>query len=64
MTHLWVGTEAPSEYIELQLCREFNCLPSQLRNESFEDVLNILQMMSAEAQVREKTNKKRQGKYK
>lgn len=64
MTHLWVGTEAPSEYVELQLCREFNCLPSQLRDESYEDVLNILQMMSGEAIVRDKNNKKRQGKYK
>ncbi len=39
------------EYIELQLCREFHCLPSQLRKEKDEDILRILAMMGVEAKV-------------
>jgi hypothetical protein len=40
------------EYIELQLCREFHCLPSQLQAEPADNVLAVLAMMSAEAHVR------------
>lgn len=50
--HLWAAAPAPIEYIEMQLCREFGCLPSQLRAEPADNVLGILAMMSAEARVR------------
>ena len=59
---MWVGAPAPTEYIELQLCREFNCLPSQLRNESYDDIANILEMKAAEAKVRQTQTNKRRGK--
>lgn len=50
--HLWAAAPAPLEYIELQLCREFGCLPSQLRAEPVDNVLGVLAMMSAEARVK------------
>ena len=50
--HLWASASAPIEYVELQLCREFHCLPSQLREEPADNVLAVLAMMSAESQVR------------
>jgi hypothetical protein len=50
--HLWSSAPAPIEYIELQLCREFHCLPSQLQEEPADNVLAVLAMMSAESQVR------------
>jgi hypothetical protein len=56
MSHLATGAPAPAEYIELQLCREFRCLPSQLRREHIHDVTNILTMMSAEEKTRRVRN--------
>lgn len=50
--HLWAAAPAPPEYLELALCREFGCLPSQLRNEKLSDVLGIMSMMGAEAKVK------------
>jgi hypothetical protein len=49
------------EYIELQLCREFHCLPSQLRAEADEDILRILEMKSVEARVQQRKKKARRG---
>ena len=50
---------APGEYTELQLCREFHCLPSQLRAERFSDIYRFLIMMSAEEQVRQTRQKRK-----
>lgn len=49
----------PPEYLELQLCREFHVLPSQLRREPIRNVQQILTMMDVEAKVRERTKKTR-----
>ena len=56
--HLWTGGPIPPEYIELQLCREFHCLPSQLRQENIVDVYKILDMLDVEARVKNKRNGK------
>lgn len=50
--HLWAAAPAPAEYVELQLCREFHVLPSQLRAEPIDNVEMVLTLMAAEAKVR------------
>jgi hypothetical protein len=42
----------PREYVELQLCREFHVLPSQLRAERMTDIYAILRMMEIENRVK------------
>lgn len=59
ITHLWAKSPAPLEYIELHLCREFHVLPSQLRAEPHDNVLDILEMLGAEATVNKKKSKRR-----
>ena len=59
LKHLATGMPAPGEYTELQLCREFHCLPSQLRAERFSDIYRFLIMMSAEEQVRQTRQKRK-----
>lgn len=39
-------------YTELQLCREFHCLPSALRAERYSDVMAIIAMLNMEEQIR------------
>jgi hypothetical protein len=53
-----VNAPAPAEYVELQLCREFHCLPSQLRAERLTDIENVLAMMAAEAKIRKQNRRK------
>lgn len=57
--HLWAAAPAPIEYVEMQLCREFHCLPSTLRAEPVDNVETLLVLMSAEAKVR----KAKHGRY-
>jgi hypothetical protein len=57
--HLWTKGPAPLEYIELVLCREFGCRPSELRQERAVDLFRVLDMMNVEAKVREKRAPKR-----
>lgn len=45
------------EYVELRLCREYHCLPSQLRQERASDVIFMLHAMSVEHRVREARKK-------
>lgn len=52
LAHLWAQAPAPAEYVELSLCREFGCLPSELRREPVENVLEIMAMISAENKVK------------
>ena len=59
IAHLWAKSPAPPEYVELHLCREFHVLPSQLRAEPHENVLDILEMLGAEATVNKKKSKRR-----
>jgi len=47
---LQYNREVPFEWIELQLCREFHCLPSQLSQESDEKMRLFLNMMNIESQ--------------
>lgn len=57
--HLWAGGAAnppPLEYVELQLCREFHVMPSQLRQERLDDLDRWLVMMDVEAKVRKQRN--------
>jgi len=61
MGHLWTGGAAPAEYVELQLCREFHVLPSQLRREPIRNVQAILTMMDVEAKVANMKKKSRNG---
>ena len=41
----------PAEYVTFVLCRLLHCLPSQLREESYRDVVMILQCMATEAEM-------------
>lgn len=54
LAHLWNGMPAPREFVEYKLCDRFKCLPSQLRNERYEDVMNLLTCMSSEKLVEKK----------
>ncbi len=51
----------PPEYLEMQLCREFHVLPSQLRKEPISNVQRILTMMDVEAKVADMKKKSRNG---
>lgn len=57
--HLWADGPIPDEYVDLILCRELHCLPSQLAREPAKDILAILTMMGVEGQVRRLRNKMR-----
>lgn len=46
-------------YVELQLCREFGVLPSQLRAEKWTDINRILNMMDVENRVKAARGKHR-----
>ena len=48
----------PQAYMELQLCREFHVLPSELGREPVLNVLRVLTMMDVEAKVRKARNGK------
>ena len=52
---MWVDPKrhpAPTEYTTLVLCRDvYHCTPSQLRQESAEDVLAALLILDVENQV-------------
>lgn len=37
----------PFEYTKLQLCKLFNCLPSQLENENFEELMMLMAVDNA-----------------
>lgn len=54
LAHLWLGQPAPQEFVEYRLCERFKCLPPQLSEVSYEDVLSLLACMAAEAQVNQK----------
>ena len=60
--HLLANGRAPTEYIELALCREFHCLPSQLRRERATDMLNTLTMLRAESKARKALERLNRGK--
>jgi len=44
----------PFEFLTLELCREFHCLPSQLRHESWETMELFLEMMQIEQQFQKR----------
>ena len=48
------GRGAPFEFIEMQLCRELHCLPSDLVKESWEKIELFLEMMNLERQYQNK----------
>lgn len=54
MAHLWAADKPPIAYVELNLCRELGCLPSELRKERLTDILQILTCLEAEAKVAKK----------
>lgn len=39
--------QLPFEYVELQLCKLFHCLPSQLKNEDYPHLMKLLAMDNA-----------------
>ena len=59
MAHLWVQSPAPVEYVEMILCREFGWLPSEMRQQSVDDIHNFLAMMNAETTVQNRRSKNR-----
>jgi len=59
-----MGESPPVEYVELVLCRDvFHCLPSELRRERAADILNAVEILKAEAKVREHEEKKHGKRY-
>ena len=44
----------PFEYVEMQLCRELHCLPSQLEKEEGSKMELFLEMMNLERQFQER----------
>ena len=42
------GVDAPDALVISRVCAEFNCLPSQARDESLEDIAQILRVRSYE----------------
>jgi len=59
---LQTGKGVPFEYSVLQLCREFHCLPEQIKNQPKETMDLILEMMYIENQFqnrKETSNKKK-----
>jgi len=53
----------PFEFLTLELCRELHCLPSQLRQESWQTMELFLDMMNIEHQFSEKDNRLAQQKH-
>lgn len=51
---LWlrVSDDLPWEYTELQLCRVYGCLPSELEDESWNVIQTHIAILNAEASVR------------
>ena len=64
ITALQSGRGAPFEFVEMQLCREFHCLPSDLVNESWEKIELFLEIMNIESQFRDKEQRKLESKSK
>lgn len=54
LAHLWASAPPPLEYIIVQLCREMHCTPSQLRQESLQDIGAWLTVLGVEAKVARK----------
>lgn len=54
LAHLWLGQPAPREFVEYELCKRFKCLPPQIRELSYEDVMALLACISGEAKVQKK----------
>jgi len=57
--HLWVGEEAPMEYIRLIMCRDvYHCTPTELEAVPWRVIQEDLAMMQIERTVRTRRNKK------
>lgn len=56
IAHLWTHSGSPpAEYIEYILCKEvYHCRPSELRAESFSDILKTLVVMGIEGRIRKR----------
>jgi len=54
LAHLWTKGPTPKEYITLNLCRLFSCLPSDLRKENPQDLLDAMICVSAEKKAEKK----------
>jgi hypothetical protein len=53
VTALWTGGSLPPEYIDLLLMRDvFHCTPSELYEQSAEDIALVLALLEAEDVVR------------
>jgi len=51
---LQTGKGVPFEYLVLQLCREFRCLPEQIKNQSRESMELIIDMLNIESQFQQR----------
>lgn len=61
---LQTGKGVPFEYSVLQLCREFHCLPGQIKGQPKEDMELMLDMMYIENQFRQRKETSPQKKVK
>lgn len=59
---LWTKGPAPAEYFDVQICREFGCLPSQLYDEDAAHVEMIMAALEAESIVNETRSRQKAGK--
>lgn len=53
-SYLWLGGgDPPIELLEVRLCRDvYHCLPSELAAESYDDIMDHLTVMEAEAECK------------
>lgn len=51
LAHLWTGAPAPPAYVELTMCRLYNCPPSVLDQQDTMRVLRHLTCLRAESIV-------------
>lgn len=51
------GKDAPFELIEMQLCREFHCLPDELERQDFAKMELFIEMMNLESQYRDRDDR-------
>lgn len=52
--HLWTDGDAPPEWQEYILCKQFHKLPSEIRSEPYGNVLQLLVCMDMEQKVANK----------
>jgi hypothetical protein len=51
LRHLWTNEPAPPAWIDYVLCSKFHKLPSELENESYLKMLDLMTCMAVEQKV-------------